>query len=67
VFKVMHESDLTTCLSCSITTKGGSYRSYILKWWPRIIGEKFFDQLIRHTEDGGLNVPCGGKIGLQGR
>jgi len=68
VLKVMHESDLTTGLSCSITTKGASYRSYIPKWWPPITGKKkIFAQLIGHREVGGLNVPCGGTVVLQGR
>jgi hypothetical protein len=67
VLKVMHESDLT-CLSCCITTKGASYRSCILKWWPpNIQKKKIFDKIIGHKEDGGLNLLCGGTIGLQGR
>jgi hypothetical protein len=66
--KVVHDSDLATHLSCSITTNGASYRSSILKWWPKNIEKKkFCDQLVGQTEDGGLNVLCGGTIGLQER
>ena len=65
MLKVMHESDLTIRLACNITKKGASYRSCILKWWPSNKEEKnIFDQLIGYTEDDGLNVFCGGKIGL---
>jgi len=65
VLKVMHESDLTIHLACSITTKVASYRSCILKCWPSNIEEKnIFDQLIGHTEDGILNVLCGGTVVL---
>ena len=65
VLKVMHESDLTIRLACNITKKGASYRSCILKWWPSNIEEKnIFDPLRGHTEDGSLNVLCGGTIGL---
>jgi len=45
--KIVHDSDLETLLSCSITTNGASYTSYVLKWWNLIIEKKkFFDQLI---------------------
>ena len=65
MLKVVYDSDLATRLSCSITTIGASYRSRILKWRPpNTAKKKNLDQLVEHTEDGGLNVLCGGKIGL---
>jgi hypothetical protein len=66
--KVVHGSDLATRLSCNVNINGVSYSSCILKWWsPNIEKNKFSDRLIQHTEDGGLNVLCGGTVSLQGR